>query len=247
MGIPAPTPVGLDVAGPDEDPGQPRLEPIGVAKRREVAPGVDEGDLDRVLGSIEIAQDPIRNRDESIAGDGHQAGVRVLVTFDRQLDECSIHCRRRSLVRPGRDATPLMGARLIRSVRSPTADRSSSSSGAGSLGASSAERRHRPRVHRRHRVALERRRQPRPEEPRPRDRPVAVPAPDRVGGLDRRRRRRGSSAPNRASCSRSPRPLAVTPEQPDPEPADLRPGELEGRPADRLGQVGRLGAASAAG
>ena len=61
------------------------------------------------------------------------------------------------------------------------------------------------------------------------------------------RRRRGSSTSNRASCSRSPRPLAVTPEQADPEPADLRPGELEGGPEDRLGQVGRRRAASAGG
>ena len=79
------------VAGPHEDAGQPRLEPIGVAKGREVAPGVDEGDLDGVLGSVEIAQDPIRDREESIAGDGHQAGVRILVTLDRPFDECSIH------------------------------------------------------------------------------------------------------------------------------------------------------------
>ena len=40
---------------------------------------------------MEIAQDPIRDREESIAGDGHQAGVRVHVTLDRPFDERSIH------------------------------------------------------------------------------------------------------------------------------------------------------------
>ena len=54
-------------------------------------------------------------------------------------------------------------------------------------------------------------------------------------------RRRGSSAANSDSCSRSPRPDAVTPRSRIAEPADLRPGELERRPEDRLGQVGRLG------
>ncbi len=68
-----------------------RVEPVGFAESGEVAPGVDEGDLNGVLGSIEIAKDPVRDRDEPIAGHGHQAGVRLLITLNRQFDECSIH------------------------------------------------------------------------------------------------------------------------------------------------------------
>ena len=61
------------------------------------------------------------------------------------------------------------------------------------------------------------------------------------------RRRRGSSSLNSASCSRSPRFDAVTPEEPDADPAHLRASQLERRPVDRLGQVGRLGQGPLAG
>ena len=88
---PAAAPIGLEVALPHENAGEPRLEPIGVAQGREVAPGVDEGRLDGVLGTVKIAQDAVRDREESVAGDGHQAGVRILVALDRPFDERSIH------------------------------------------------------------------------------------------------------------------------------------------------------------
>jgi len=40
---------------------------------------------------VKVAQNSVRDRKESIAGDGHQAGVRILVTLDRPFDERSIH------------------------------------------------------------------------------------------------------------------------------------------------------------
>ena len=41
-----------------------------------------------------------------------------------------------------------------------------------------------PPIQRVPRIAFERRRQPRPEQPRPRDRPLAVAPPQRIGRLD---------------------------------------------------------------
>jgi hypothetical protein len=44
-----------------------------------------------VFRSVQVAQDPVRDREETIAGDGHQAGIRILVALHRSLDEKSIH------------------------------------------------------------------------------------------------------------------------------------------------------------
>ena len=91
-----------------------------------------------------------------------------------------------------------------------------------------------------HRVALERRRDPRPDEPGPGDGPLAVAAAQRrrpprsPGAAARRRSRTARAARATARCD------AVTPMSRTRMPAQLGTSELErGRP-DRLGQVGRL-------
>ena len=61
IGREAPAPSGLRVTGVDEDPMEPRLEPIELAQRRELPPYLDQGDLDRVLGEVGVAQDPMRD------------------------------------------------------------------------------------------------------------------------------------------------------------------------------------------
>ena len=76
-----------------------------------------------LLGSMKIAQVPIRHREESIAGDGHQAGVRILVTLHCPLR--AFGPRRRSLSRPERGRYTPDGGRRSRLVRSRRLMRSS--------------------------------------------------------------------------------------------------------------------------
>ena len=86
---------------------------------------------------------------------------------------------------------------------------------------------------------------PRPEQPRPGDRPLAEATPDGVLGLDHagagarvsERSPAGRTAPAGRGHPGS-RPLIPT--QAHAHPAHLRSGQLERRPPDRLGQVGRL-------
>ena len=110
----------------------------------------------------------------------------------------------------------------------------------GAVDVGSTGRPPRPPVERVPRVALERRGQPRSEQPRPGDGPLAVPAPER-----RPPPRRPAAAAARRLEQRQLLALAEVrgghAEQPDPDAPDLRPRQLEGGPEDRLGQVGRLG------
>jgi hypothetical protein len=82
LGGPAPASIGLDVARPHEDAGQPRLEPIGVTQGWEVAPSVDESHLHGVLGVVEIAKDPVRNREKAITR-ARLVGSRLPAPFER--------------------------------------------------------------------------------------------------------------------------------------------------------------------
>ena len=77
------------------------------------------------------------------------------------------------------------------------------------------------------------------DEPRPRQRPAAVLAADRVLRLDRGPPPRvlAREEPHLGRLAEAVRPHA---EEADPPPAHLGPGELERRPVDRVGQVGRL-------
>jgi hypothetical protein len=75
----------------DEDPAQPGIEPVVVAQRRQLAPGRDQGLLDSVFGSIEVAQDPERDRDQPITDRTCEVGERFLIAPAGQVHECSLH------------------------------------------------------------------------------------------------------------------------------------------------------------
>jgi hypothetical protein len=83
----AATAASLPVAGMHEQSSQPGVEAIDVPERRQFTPGEHEGLLDGILGEPEIAQDPIRDREEPIASGARQAGKGFLISGSCSLDE----------------------------------------------------------------------------------------------------------------------------------------------------------------
>ena len=69
----------LGVAGIDEDPMEPGVEPVEVAQGGELAPHLDEGHLDRVLGEAGVAQDPMCDEDAPVADLANQDGEGLFV------------------------------------------------------------------------------------------------------------------------------------------------------------------------
>ncbi len=87
MGRPRPATPGLGVAGMDEQPANPSLEAGRVAKRRELAPGRDEGALQGVLREIGITENPDGYREESVAGRVDQGRERIAIAVTGSDDE----------------------------------------------------------------------------------------------------------------------------------------------------------------
>ena len=63
---------------------EPRLEPIEVAQGGELPPHLDEGHLDRVLGEVGVAQDPMRDEDAAVADLTNQGAEDLLVDLTNQ-------------------------------------------------------------------------------------------------------------------------------------------------------------------
>ena len=84
-------PASLGVAGAHEEPVRPGVEARRVAELRKVPPDGEQRLLRRVLGEVDVAQDPVRHRVESVArGDG-EAREGLLVTVLRPSDQLGIH------------------------------------------------------------------------------------------------------------------------------------------------------------
>ena len=72
---------------------EPRLEPIEVTQRGELTPDLDESDLDRVLGEVGVAQDPMGDEDAAIADLTNQGGEGLFVAlFARSTIDRSTRC-----------------------------------------------------------------------------------------------------------------------------------------------------------
>jgi len=82
---------GLGVALIGQDPMEPGLEEIGIAKRSQLPPGHDEGRLNGVLGQGGVAQDPARDRHASIADLAGEGVEGLLVAPLRSVHEISMH------------------------------------------------------------------------------------------------------------------------------------------------------------
>ena len=102
---PAARPASLGVAGAHEEPVRPGVEARRVAESRKVPPDGEQRLLRRVLGEVDVAQDPVRDRVESVAhGDG-EAREGLLVTALRPSDQLGIHA-----------SSAAVGARWIRAL-----------------------------------------------------------------------------------------------------------------------------------
>ena len=74
----------------------PRVEPVRIAEPRQVTPGDHQRVLEGILGPVDIAEDPLRDREEPVAVRLDQVHEGRLVPSLRRLDEVAIH--RRTLV-----------------------------------------------------------------------------------------------------------------------------------------------------
>ena len=81
----------LGVAGVDENPVEPCLESIEIAQSGEVPPDLDEGYLDRVLGEVGVAQDPMGDEDAAVADLTNQGAEGLLVALPRLVHDRSEH------------------------------------------------------------------------------------------------------------------------------------------------------------
>ena len=91
VGCPATFLPALGIAGAHEEPVRPGLEARRVAELREVPPDAQQRLLRRILGEVEVAQDPARHGKEPIRDLGGKEGVRLLVTSLSSDHEIGIH------------------------------------------------------------------------------------------------------------------------------------------------------------
>jgi len=86
-----PPPLRLGIAAADQNPMQPWLEARRIPQAGELAPGLDEGRLDRVFGKAGVAQDPKRDRHAPIAGCLRQGTEGLSVPMPRAVDDWCEH------------------------------------------------------------------------------------------------------------------------------------------------------------
>jgi len=80
---------------------EPRVEPFRIAESGQVAPSDHQRFLDGILGSVDVAEDPLREREESVATRTDQVGVCLPVAASGRLDEIAIHVSVPSLTPSG--------------------------------------------------------------------------------------------------------------------------------------------------
>ena len=91
VGRPATFLPSLGVAGAHEEPVRPGLKAGRVAELRKVPPDREQRLLRRILGEVEVAQDPARHGKVPIGDLGRKEGVRLLVTSLSSDHEIGIH------------------------------------------------------------------------------------------------------------------------------------------------------------
>jgi len=73
---------------------QPGLEPVGIAKSRQIAPGADERLLDRIARELRVPKDQSGGGVQPRKGRVDQAGEGIRIAPPRALDELSlVHSR----------------------------------------------------------------------------------------------------------------------------------------------------------
>jgi hypothetical protein len=88
---------------------EPRIEAVRIAETSQVTPGDHQRVLEGILGPIDVAEDPLGGREESVLANGDQVDVRVPIPVPCRLDEIAVHgLRLVGRVRCGRDLTLLV-------------------------------------------------------------------------------------------------------------------------------------------
>ena len=80
-----------------DDTIDPPIEPIRIAEPTKVAPGDHQRVLESILGSVDVAEDAIREREEPVARGADQVDECRLVATLRRLDEIPVASHRRCL------------------------------------------------------------------------------------------------------------------------------------------------------
>ena len=111
LGPPLATP-GLGIARVGEDAVEPRFEAGWVAQASELGPGRDQGGLDGVLGQVDVAEDPHRDRQASVAHHARQGVERFRVALLRLTDQLFLHSSLHT-----RGSRPTSGPITFQSVR----------------------------------------------------------------------------------------------------------------------------------
>src|SRR5215203_3473988 len=81
----------LGVTGTQKEPVRPRVEARGVAELREVPPDGEQGLLRRVLGEVDVAQDPVRHGMEAVAHGDSEAREGLLIAALRPDHQVGVH------------------------------------------------------------------------------------------------------------------------------------------------------------
>ncbi len=67
------------VAGTDKHPIRPALDEVRVAQAWKISPDTEERHLEHVAGSVEVAQDPLRDSEQTVAQLEGEAGERLSI------------------------------------------------------------------------------------------------------------------------------------------------------------------------
>ena len=121
-------PASLGVAGAHEEPVRPGVKARRVAELRKVSPDAQQRLLRRILGEVDIAQDPVRHRVEPVAARDGEAREGLLVAVLRPDHECGIHVPFRAMRRHGLGAVNGYGQAIRRDDSMFAADVAISSS-----------------------------------------------------------------------------------------------------------------------
>jgi len=105
----AATPPQDGQTGPDDDPVDPGIEPVGVAQARQIPPRLDECVLDRVARELRVPEDQASRRVQPRDDPADERGEGVMIALSGPLDESSL-VHRRSPV----SARPFDRARILR-------------------------------------------------------------------------------------------------------------------------------------
>jgi hypothetical protein len=95
--------------GSDDETVEPRVEPFRIAESGQITPGDHQRVLYGILGSVDIAEDPLRDREEPVAPDADQIDIRLPIPVPGRLHEVAIHGSRLPMAaRGGRRLTLLV-------------------------------------------------------------------------------------------------------------------------------------------